>query len=402
MPSFRRAFFDFSRQLWYNDRRGEIMKQICFLLVALLLTGCAAVPQPSIPVPEEDASAATTVLPTETEAPDPIQQLLESMTIEQRVGQLFLARCDAGTALRDIPAYHLGGLVLFARDFENQTPDSLRQVLSEYQQAAQTPLLLAVDEEGGTVTRISRYPAFRSQSFPSPRDAFASGGLVQALTNEEEKCQLLKSLGINVNLGPVCDISTDPGGFMYQRSLGQDADTTADFVSGTVRVMNAYSIGSVLKHFPGYGNNADTHTGLAVDSRSLEELEQTDLIPFAAGMEAGCGAVLVSHTIVQALDEEAPASLSPSVHQYLRQTMGYDGVILTDDLSMQAITDRYGSGQAAVLAVQAGNDLLCATDYAVQYEAVLQAVLEGHIDFDALNVSVTRVLKWKQTLGLLG
>ena len=238
------------------------------------------------------------------------------MTIEERVGQLFLARCNAESALTDIQAYHLGGFVLFGEDFEGQTPSSLRQTLSGYQAAASIPLLLAVDEEGGTVTRISRYPAFHPQRFPSPREAFADGGLTQALSNEEDICQLLQSLGINVNLGPVCDISEDPSAFMYQRSLGQDAETTGEFVAGTVRLMNAYQVGSVLKHFPGYGDNADTHTGLAVDSRSLQELESSDLLPFAAGIDAGCGAVLVSHNIVQALDgrlSRLPLPRGPSI-----------------------------------------------------------------------------------------
>lgn len=382
------------------------MKRFSILLILLFLTGCAAAPvetsEPTLPTPTTEAPVPTeTTVPVTTTPPDPIQELLDSMTIEERVGQLFLARCNAESALTDIAKYHLGGFVLFGEDFEGQTPDSLRQTLSGYQAAAGIPMLLAVDEEGGTVTRISRYPAFRSQCFPSPREAFAGGGLTQALSNEEEICQLLQSLGINVNLGPVCDISEDPNAFMYQRSLGQDAAATGDFVAGTVRLMNAYQIGSVLKHFPGYGNNADTHTGLAVDSRSLQALESSDLLPFAAGIEAGCGAVLVSHNIVQALDRDSPASLSPAVHQYLRDTMGFDGVVMTDDLVMEAITDRYGTGEAAVLAVQAGNDLLCSTDYAEQYSAVLSAVLDGRIDFDALNASVMRVLKWKQGLGLL-
>ncbi|MGM9550087.1 MAG: glycoside hydrolase family 3 protein [Faecousia sp.] len=380
------------------------MKWTSIFLVLFFLTGCAA----SMPVQTTQPTPAETeqtvpipaAAPTETEPPDPMQVLLDSMTVEERVGQLFLARCSSDSALSDIREYHLGGFVLFSADFENQTPDSIRQTLSGYQ-AADIPLLLAVDEEGGTVTRISRYPAFRAQRFPSPRESFAGGGLMQALTNEEEKCQLLQSLGLNVNLGPVCDISTEPGAFMYQRSLGQDAETTGSFVAGTVKLMNAYKIGSVLKHFPGYGSNGDTHTGLAVDNRSLEELEKTDLIPFAAGIDAGCGAVLVSHTIVQAMDREFPASLSPAVHQYLRETMHFNGVILTDDLVMQAIADQYGVREAAVLAVQAGNDMLCSTDYQEQYAAVLDAVLDGRIDFDSLNTAVLRVLRWKQTLGLL-
>ncbi|MGM9627140.1 MAG: glycoside hydrolase family 3 protein [Faecousia sp.] len=382
------------------------MRYFVLFLALLLLTGCAA------HGPEETAEKIEPIqatVPTEipviqaavpTEPKDPIQELLEQMPLEERVGQLFLARCDSDTALEDIRQYHLGGFVLFGRDFDGQTPDSLRETLAAYQAASRLPLLIAVDEEGGTVTRISRYPAFREEPFPSPRDSYARNGLEACLAVEEAKCQLLSSLNINVNLGPVCDISTQPQAFLYPRSLGQDAETTAQYVSQTVQLMDACQIGSVLKHFPGYGNNDDTHTGIAVDSRSLKELEANDLIPFAAGIEAGCGAIMVSHTIVEALDEVLPASLSPAVHQYLRETMGFHGVILTDDLVMEAITEQFGAGEAAVLAVLAGNDLLCATDYAVQYQAVLQAVLDGRIDMVTLDNAVKHVLNWKIELAL--
>ncbi len=384
------------------------MRLLWIMLCLVLLTGCASAPaqMPSIS-PETEPSPVTeaATVPTEpkpTQPPkDPLTVLLESLTIEERVGQLFLARCTSETALQDAEAYHLGGFMLFSQDFENQTPDSLRATLDGYQAAANVSLLLAVDEEGGTVTRISRYPAFRSSRFPSPRTAFDQGGMEGAWDNEWEKCEFLRSLGLNVNLGPVCDISTDPGGFMYQRSLGQDPDTTAKFVSGTVDRMAQNRIGSVLKHFPGYGNNADTHVGIAADGRSLDELEEADLKPFAAGISAGADAVLVSHTIVEALDAENPASLSPAVHDYLRNVMGFSGVIMTDDLVMEAITDRYGAAEAAVQAILAGNDLLCSTEYAIQYEAVLAAVLDGRIDFDTLNNAARRVLQWKQELGLL-
>jgi len=227
------------------------------------------------------------------------------------------------------------------------------------------------------------------------------GGMNQVLSQETEKCALLTSLGINVNLGPVCDITTDSRAFLYERSLGQDAATTSDFVANVVTLMDSYRLGSCLKHFPGYGNNADTHTGMAVDSRSLESLEGKDLLPFAAGIRSGADAVLVSHTIVEALDPETPASLSPAVHDYLRNTMGFSGVIVTDDLVMEAITQAYGAGEAAVLAVLAGNDLLCSTEYTVQYEAVLAAVLDGRISIDRLNDAAGHVLQWKMDLGLL-
>ncbi len=376
-----------------------------FLCAALLLTGCTtpvSTESTTIPAPETtEAIAAVATEPAPTEPADPVRILLNQMSLDERIGQLFFARCSEETALADLQTYHLGGFVLFAEDFEEETPASFSEKAASYQNAADIPLLLAVDEEGGTVTRISRYPAFRSSIFPSPRTSYEQGGTEQALLVEEEKCQLLQSLGINVNLAPVCDISQDSNAFMYQRSLGQDPDTTAMFVSQTVSLMNQYNIGSVLKHFPGYGNNSDTHTGIAVDNRTLEELTSWDLIPFSAGIQAGCGAILVSHTIVEALDSSAPASLSPAVHRYLREQMGFNGVILTDDLVMQAITDQYGAGEAAVLAVLAGNDMLCSTDYAVQYQAVWDAVMSGRIDLDTLNAAAGRVLRWKMNLGLI-
>lgn len=376
------------------------MKFFPMILCALLLAGCSA---ESVPAAVTAPSLSETTPPTVPESVpvDPVRQMISDMSLEQRVGQLFLARCNAETAAMDVQQYHLGGLVLFGNDFENQTPDSMAQTISNYQNAAEKPLLIAVDEEGGDVTRISQFSAFRDKRFSSLRKRYGQGGLEAVLTEEEEKCRILSDLGINVNLGPVCDISTDPDAFMYSRSLGQDAQTTAEVTASTVNLMNAFSIGSVLKHFPGYGNNADTHTGIAVDSRPLESLKENDLIPFTAGIQAGCGAVMVGHIIVEALDPDYPASLSPAVHRYLREELGYSGVIMTDDLVMQAITDQYGAGEAAVMAVLAGNDLLCSTEYAVQYEAVLQAVLDGRIDIDVLNSAVRNVLEWKIRLGLL-
>lgn len=384
------------------------MRLFPIFLCCLLLTGCASQSVPaavSLPSLTETIPESATTAPAATEQEtipvDPVRQMISDMSLEQRVGQLFLARCSADTAVEDVQKYHLGGLVLFGDDFEGQTPDSMKQAIAAYQEAAEKPLLIAVDEEGGDVTRISRFPAFRDRRFCSLRKCYDRGGLEAVLTEEEEKCRLLSDLGINVNLGPVCDITTDADAFMYSRSLGQDSQTTADMVASIVNLMGAFRVGSVLKHFPGYGNNTDTHTGIAVDSRSLSELEAQDFIPFTAGIQAGCGAVMVGHIITEAFDPELPASLSPAVHRYLREDLGFSGVIMTDDLVMQAITDQYGAGEAAVMAVLAGNDLLCSTEYAVQYEAVLQAVLDGRIDIDVLNRAVRNVLEWKISLGLL-
>lgn len=390
-----------------------LMKKLWILIgLSLMLTGCGQLPsqvetQPPViqtepVVATEDTAPPTTEPSAETQPQDPVEALLAQMSIEDRVGQILLARCNAETALSDIETYHLGGFVLFGADFESDTIASFRAKADSYQAASPIPMILSVDEEGGDVTRISRYAAYRSSKFPSLRKSWNSGGLTQILKIEEEKCDLLSQLGINVNLGPVCDISDDSAAFMYSRSLGQDASTTAEVVSEILSLYQSKDMGTVLKHFPGYGNNADTHVGLAVDSRSLDSLETRDLVPFGAGIQSGAGAILASHNIVQALDDTLPASLSPAVHQYLRDTMGFDGVIVTDDLYMQAITDQYGVEEAAVLAVLAGNDMLCVTEYQAQYQAILDAVYSGRIPFDTLDNAARNVLKWKQSLGLLG
>lgn len=374
---------------------------LCFLI---LLSGCGS-PQEAVASVETTAELTETIssetIPIVTQPADPIREMMNAMSLEERVGQLFLARCDDSVALEHIQSMYLGGFVLFGRDFKDQTPDSVTKKINSYQNASKIPLLIAVDEEGGTVTRVSSNHSFRSQKFRSPRQLYSEGGINRILHEEEEKCALLTSLGINVNLGPVCDLATETGAFMYNRSLGQNADTTSQYVMQLVTLMDSWRLGSCLKHFPGYGNNLDTHTGIAVDARSLQELESNDLLPFAAGIQSGCDAILVSHTVVESLDSQMPASLSPAVHSYLRDTMHFEGVIITDDLVMQAITDAYGAGEAAVLAVLAGNDLLCSTEYMLQYEAVLAAVLSGRIDIDTLNSAVRNVLEWKTALGLL-
>ena len=378
------------------------MKKILLIFLAVLLAGCAAVPEPAETVTDPTTIPVTeppTDPPTEapTDPPDPIADAVEAMTNEEKVGQLFLCRYNSANALADTESYHLGGWLLFSQDFEGETPDSIRSELSAIQAVSDVPLLIGVDEEGGTVTRVSRHSSFRSSKFSSPRSLYKKGGMELVLETEAEKSQLLSSLGININLAPVCDITTDPGAFMYPRSLGLSPEDTGAVVAGMVETMADNGVASVLKHFPGYGNNADTHVGIARDKRSLEQLEEKDLVPFRYGFEAGCGAVLVSHTIVECLDADLPASLSPAVIGYIREEMDFDGVIVTDDLIMEAITDRYGAGESAVMAIEAGCDLLCSSEYVKQYNAVLAAVEEGRIDQDTLDSAVYRILRWKQS-----
>ena len=372
---------------------------LCLLLALALPFGLTACNEE----PAADPNAAQTEPePTpEPPQPDPAEVYVDSLTLEQQVAQLFFARCPDLNAVELAAQYDIGGYILFGRDFENQTPDSLRETLASYQQAAATPMLIGVDEEGGTVVRVSAYPAFRAGRFQSPQALFAEGGLGRIQSDTEEKDTLLASLGINVNLAPVCDVSTSPADFINARAFGQDAQSTSNYVRTVVEQMNADGMGMVLKHFPGYGSNVDTHTGIAQDDRPLEQFRSSDFLPFAAGIEAGAQAILVCHNIVSCMDDTLPASLSPAVHKVLREELGFDGVVMTDDLVMQAITDYTGDADAAVLAVQAGNDMLISSDFVTQYNAVLTAVQNGTISENTIRDAAMRVLRWKIQLGLI-
>lgn len=323
------------------------------------------------------------------------REILEEMTLEEKVGQMFIARCPAGEAASEARQYHLGGYILFARDFEGKTPEAVQADIESYQSVSKIPMLIGVDEEGGTVTRISRYPAFRAEPFPSPQELYQAGGFEAVARDTEEKCELLEGLGVNVNFAPVCDVSENPADFIYERSFGQDAQLTVEYVRTVVEKMQERGMLCVLKHFPGYGNNADTHTGIAYDSRPYETFETSDFLPFEAGIESGAQMVLVSHNIVSCMDGERPASLSPRVHEILREELGFTGVIVTDDLAMDGVRDFTDDGNAAVLAVQAGNDLLCCTDFKTQIPAVLEAVESGEITEERIEESVLRILEMK-------
>lgn len=389
-------------------RKLSILMTLLFLaLLAGCNVTCPAEPTTESTVPvvatcTTDAVIQTTAETTvATEPPSPVDSYMDQMTLEEKVGQLFLARCPASGDVEAIQAYHLGGYILFNRDFENKDPQTIMDTIAGYQHAAPIPMLIAVDEEGGSVTRVSCNSMLRHERFFSPRYLYSQGGMDAVVNAEQEKCALLRSLGINVNMAPVCDIAQDPAAFMYDRSLGQNPEITSQFAASVTEVMAQNKVGSVLKHFPGYGNNSDTHTGIATDSRPLDVLTVNDLQPFAAGIDANCDAILVSHVIVQCIDPVLPATLSPAVHAYLREEMGFSGVIVTDDLVMEAIRAEYGVGEAAVLAVLAGNDLLCVSELSAQYDAVLHAIYTGRIPMTLVNDAVARILLWKADLGLI-
>lgn len=347
------------------------------------------VENPASPPTEEDLREET------------IDHILAEMTMEEKLGQMFLAAYSGDDTAEILAQYHFGGFLLFAEDFESETPETIAADLAALQESAAYGLILAVDEEGGTVTRISKYPQYRETPFQSPREIYSTGGMEELRADAVEKAQLLSSLGLNVNMAPVCDISTEAGDFMYARSLGESAEMTAAFVSLVVEESQELGIGSVLKHFPGYGKAVDTHTGIAYDYRTYEEFAACDLIPFQAGIDSGAEMVMLSHIIVSAIDPEQPVSVSAKAVNILRNNLAFDGVIITDDLAMAGITNFSETGYAALDAIMAGCDMLCCSNWPEQYPAVLAACQDGTIPESRLDDSVRRILRMKILLGII-
>ena len=386
-------------------KKGLIALLALLLCLTLLACGKQKIDAPDVP----DTPALDPAPPEKTPEEWKEERLnarIAEMTLEEKVGQLFFVRCPETGVAEDVKNYHLGGLLLFGRDYKNAggewlTQDDFTAAVQSYQAAADIPLFIGSDEEGGTVTRASKNPNLFSAPLPSPQELYAAAGMDGLLEETLRYNERLKALGINVNFAPVCDVSTDPGDFIYARSFGKDAQTTADYIAKAVTEYEAAGVACVLKHFPGYGNNVDTHTGIAVDERSYETFETADLLPFSAGIAAGAPFVLVSHNIVNCMDASLPASLSPKVHEILRGTLGFDGLIVTDDLAMDAVKSYAQDGSVAVLALQAGNDMIVTTDYRTQIPQVIAAVQSGEIDEREIDAHVYRVLHEKQAIGLI-
>lgn len=334
--------------------------------------------------------------------PDIVETALQKMTLEEKAGQMFFA-CVYGTDVEEglTAKYSPGGYVLFADFFEGKDPDTAGQAIAKLQEESKVPLLVGTDEEGGTVTRVSKFPAYRDTPFASPQELYQEGGLDRIGQDAKEKSDLLKSLGLNVNLAPICDVSTNPADYIYSRTLGESPEDTGQFVTTYVTTASESGLGTVLKHFPGYGGNTDTHTGIATDNRTLESFEANDFVPFKAGIHAGADSILVNHNITTAVDSKRPASLSLEVHKLLRKDLAFAGVIMTDDMSMDALDQYKGEENVAVAAINAGNDMLCTGDFQEQIPAVIEAIKNGTISQERLDKSVRRILKWKMKLNLI-
>lgn len=354
---------------------------------------------PAATAPAETKAAATEALTAaQTEkAPansDKIQDIIDNMSLEEKVGQIILVRYSEETAAK-ASQYHFGGYTLYAVDFADETPDSIQAKLEKIRSNSTLPPFFAADEEGGQVVRISKYAAFSSSPLP-PIGSNEAKGDIKGFA--EKMAEVLRKGGINLNLAPVADVAESEEDYIYGRTCREDYQRTGEIIGELVTELNGYNVISCLKHFPGYGSNVDTHTGIAMDGRTAESFESKDFIPFKAGIKANVPMIMVNHNIVTAYNGKVPASLAPEVHKALRD-LGFGGVIVTDDLGMGAITQY--SDSPYVDAVLAGNDLLCTSDGENCYKSVYEAVKSGVISEKRINESVYRVLETKKRYGIL-
>lgn len=384
---------------WYSVVIFLFVLLSSFFLLETILT-----PEKTFPnfPTNEDPSQTKTVDsdPSEDPLKEKASAILSSLSLEEKIAQALFVRYPNTDeqALEWLATYPFGAYLFFQKDFRDLSPEAVKERASALQQASKVPILLAVDEEGGSVNRISSHPLLADAPFPSSQKLYQTGGMEAIVQDTIAKSQLLFSYGIQLNLAPVVDVSTNPSDFMYQRSLGEDAVTTAEYAATVIQASKGYGVSYTLKHFPGYGNNVDTHTGIAIDNRTYEELQQVDLLPFIAGIQAGAEAILVSHNIVTAIDSQNPASLSPAIHKLLREDLHFQGIILTDDLAMGAIAS---VPDASVQAILAGNNLLITSDPMESISSLEKAVQEGVITEEQIDQAILPVLIWKLEKGIM-
>lgn len=405
----------------------------------VLLTGCASAPAETIvtesqPPTAEQGAAPQTPTPTAEPTAEPaskVETLLSSMSLEEKVGQLFIIRPESlSTELTpqqahdtkeygvtewtedmalQLEKYPAGGVAIFGKNISS--PEQLKNFVAAMQQASSLPLFMGVDEEGGSVSRLANSPAFRTEEgyvlpqFKSMAEIGASGDTGAARTVGFTIGCYLAEYGFNLDFAPVADTNTNPDNVVIgDRAFSSDPELVSQMVAAELDGLHSAEVLGCIKHFPGHGDTVgDTHDGYVSIQKTWDELLSAELIPFINNLD-NTDMVMVAHiSLPNVTGDGLPASLSGElINGKLRGELGYDGVVITDSLAMGAIAQEYSSADCAVMALDAGVDiLLMPEDYASAFEGVVQAVEEGRLSMERIDESVARVLELKDRLGLL-
>ena len=336
-----------------------------------------------------------------------VNAYISEMPLEDKVAGLFIIRPEAITGVSTVTqagdgtrealnTYAVGGLVYFKQNILNK--EQVTEMLSNTISMSKYPIFLAVDEEGGTVSRVAE----SGIDVPQVGDMAtigASGDVSQAKEAGKAIGSYLDEIGFNLDFAPVADAADTEEGVLGDRVFGSDAQAVSEMVASTVEGIEETGVSSCLKHFPGIGDaEGDMHESRVETAKTLDEMRNYEFLPFQAGINAGADFVMVSHIIASGVDEEAlPSSLSKViVTDILRNELGFQGVIITDALDMSAITEYYTSEEASVMAIEAGVDmLLMPDDFNAAYEAVLAAVKDGTISEERIDESLERIFRLK-------
>ena len=366
-------------------------------------------PSPTQPAPSEEPTASPTAAP-EDEIDRQARAILADMSLHEKVCQLFIVYPEAITGVGAVTAagettrqaledYPVGGFLYDKKNMRSK--EQVADMLAGVQSCAKIPLLLTCDEEGG---RVNRLMSTVGTTWMDPMLDYKDQGPDKARSNAATIASDMKALGFNMDLAPVADVWSNPDNTVIgDRAYSDDFQQAAQLVAAAVEGFHQGGVAAVLKHFPGHGNtSADSHYGAGYGAHTLEELRQNELVPFQAGIDAGVDAVMVGHLIVSDISD-APAPFSYEiVTGLLREEMGFDGVVMTDGLQMQAMTDQYSSAEIALQAVQAGVDLLlCPLNLEGAVDALTQAVEDGTITEARLDESVLRILTLKLNWGII-
>ena len=368
----------------------------------------AAALAPEAPRAQETPSAAA-------QSTQLAEQILDTMTLEEKLWQLFFVAPEALTgedavtessealqqALAEKP---VGGVILFARNLISR--EQTVSLLADVKSASRLAPFLGVDEEGGTVSRVGANSAMGVTQLQD-MSAYGASGDASALYGDlYNLAQSLNTLGFNVDFAPVADVTTGSDkNPMKLRSFSSDPERCASMVSVSVGALQDGGVAACLKHFPGYGTaTADDHNGSVSLDRTLEQLQQTEFVPFSAGIDKGAYFVMVSHLSVPAVTgDDTPADLSEKlVTELLRNTLHFQNIVITDAQNMGSIAQNYTSAEAAVAALRAGGDMvLMPQDLQEAYDGVTKAIADGVLTEDRIDRSVLRILNVKIQLGLL-
>lgn len=370
----------------------------------------AAAEQEEIPVEEwsVEEEIQTAAPPSGAELLDEIiEARISEMTLEEKVAGLFIVTPEsitgvdvavqAGEGTKEaLEKYPIGGIVYFQKNIKSQ--EQVKEMLANTASYSRYPLFLAVDEEGGEVSRTAE--ALGLENAGNMAEIGATGDANQAYEALRRVGTYLNDYGFNLNFAPIADVLTNSDNkSIAERTFGSDAMLVADMAAASVNGLQETGITACIKHFPGIGSaGEETHNGLVLVDRSLEELQQEELIPFGKAIEAGVSMIMVGHiSLPQIVGDNTPASMSPAIiGDLLRAQLGFNGVVITDAMDMEAITQYYGADEAAVMALKAGADMiLMPEDFELALEGVIIAVQDGTISEERIDDSLTRVYRIK-------